>query len=106
MLRVEQRKLGSQADVFGSGDPVLRNDKSRLNTEIPRALPGAARLFERIRVDRMVSIAMPANITSTRIMEKLGLKFDHEFESEGMHPVQYAMHGVQYASQVSTRLGR
>ncbi len=46
--------------------------------------------FDRVRLDRIVSIAMPANAASIRIMEKLGLKFECEFENEGVRLVRYA----------------
>jgi RimJ/RimL family protein N-acetyltransferase len=52
--------------------------------------------FERVRMDRLVSIAMPGNRASTRIMEKLGLEFDCEFESDGVRLVRYAMDRAQY----------
>jgi RimJ/RimL family protein N-acetyltransferase len=52
--------------------------------------------FERVRLDRIVSIAMVGNKASTRIMEKLGLKFDSEFENEGFRLVKYAIHQAQY----------
>jgi len=53
--------------------------------------------FERLRLDRIVSIAMIGNTASTRIMEKLGLKFDSEFENEGFRLVKYAIDRAQYA---------
>jgi [ribosomal protein S5]-alanine N-acetyltransferase len=54
--------------------------------------------FERVRLERIVSIAMPGNTASTRIMEKLGLQFDGEFESEGVGLVRYAISRAQYAA--------
>jgi RimJ/RimL family protein N-acetyltransferase len=53
--------------------------------------------FERVRLERVVSIAMPANSASIRIMEKLGLKFECEFESDGVSLVRYAIGHAQYA---------
>jgi RimJ/RimL family protein N-acetyltransferase len=47
--------------------------------------------FERVGLDRIVSIAEPANTASTRIMEKLGLHFECEFESGGVPLVRYAI---------------
>jgi RimJ/RimL family protein N-acetyltransferase len=47
--------------------------------------------FERVGLDRIISIARPANIASTRIMEKLGLKRECEFEKEGVQLVRYAI---------------
>jgi RimJ/RimL family protein N-acetyltransferase len=35
---------------------------------------------------------MPANTASIRIMEKLGLAFECEFESQGQRLVRYAIH--------------
>ena len=70
-----------------------------LATEAARA--ALADIFERVRLDRVVSIARPANIASTRIMEKLGLKFDREFESEGVPLVQYEMRRAQYLARRS-----
>jgi len=54
--------------------------------------------FERVRLERIVSIAMPGNKASTRIMEKLGLAFECEFESDGVRLVRYAMNRAQYAA--------
>lgn len=54
--------------------------------------------FERVRLERIVSIAMPGNRASTRIMEKLGLEFDGEFENEGVRLVRYAISQAQYAT--------
>jgi RimJ/RimL family protein N-acetyltransferase len=47
--------------------------------------------FERAGLDRLVSIARPANTASLRIMEKLGLKVECEFEKDGVRLVRYAM---------------
>ena len=48
--------------------------------------------FERARLDRIISIARPANTASTRIMEKLGLQMECEFEKDGIPLVRYAIH--------------
>lgn len=48
-------------------------------------------VFERVRVNRVISIAMPGNVASLRVMEKLGLQFQHEFESQGVRLLQYAI---------------
>jgi len=47
--------------------------------------------LERVGLDRIISIARPANIASTRIMEKLGLKLECEFEKDGVRLVRYAI---------------
>lgn len=47
--------------------------------------------FERLELDRIISIARPANIASTRIMEKLGFKLECEFEKDGVRLVRYAI---------------
>jgi len=47
--------------------------------------------LERVGLDRIISVAMPANTASIRIMEKLGLSFECEFESEGTRLVRYAI---------------
>jgi RimJ/RimL family protein N-acetyltransferase len=48
--------------------------------------------LERAGLDRIISIARPANIASTRIMEKLGFKLECEFEKDGVPLVRYAIH--------------
>ena len=60
-----------------------------LATEAARAALEDA--FERAGLYRIVSIAMPANRVSIRIMQKLGLTFECEFESEGVRLVRYAI---------------
>lgn len=47
--------------------------------------------FERVGLQRIISIARPANVASTRIMEKLGLERDSEFEKDGVRLVRYAI---------------
>ena len=47
--------------------------------------------FERVELKRIISIARPANRASIRIMEKLGLELDCEFESEGIRLLRYAI---------------
>jgi RimJ/RimL family protein N-acetyltransferase len=54
--------------------------------------------FERVQLDRVISIAMPANAASRRIMEKLGLEFECEFENEGVRLVRYAIDRARYAA--------
>src|ERR1035438_6691165 len=44
------------------------------------AVPALRDAFERVGLSRIVSIAMPGNIASTRIMQKLGLEFDRSEE--------------------------
>lgn len=56
-------------------------------------------IFERVRMDRVVSIAMLGNRASIRIMEKLGLQFDCEFENEGFRLVRYAIDRTEYAGR-------
>ena len=58
--------------------------------------------FERLQFDRIVSIARPENRASTRIMEKLGLEFECEFENEGLRLVRYTITRAQYANRSPT----
>ncbi len=60
-----------------------------LATEAARA--ALRDVFERVRLDRVISIARPANAASTRIMEKLGLKLECEFEKDGVPLVRYSI---------------
>jgi ribosomal-protein-alanine N-acetyltransferase len=46
-------------------------------------------VFERIGLDQVISVARVENRASRRIMEKLGMRVQHQFESEGIHLVQY-----------------
>jgi RimJ/RimL family protein N-acetyltransferase len=52
--------------------------------------------FERVCLQRIISIAMPGNAASIRIMQKLGLAFDSTFESGGVQLVRYAIGREQY----------
>ena len=62
--------------------------------------------FEHARVDRIISIARVANTASTRIMEKLGLELECEFESEGINLLRYAVTQSRYfASRESVETG-
>jgi RimJ/RimL family protein N-acetyltransferase len=59
--------------------------------------------FERVRLDRIVSIAMRGNAASIRIMEKLGLEFECEFENDGIPLVRYAIGRARYLSSDGRR---
>jgi len=56
-------------------------------------------LFERVRLDRVISVAMPANLASTNVMRKLGLAFDGEFENQGTPLVRYALDRASYEAR-------
>jgi RimJ/RimL family protein N-acetyltransferase len=60
-----------------------------LATEAARA--ALKDVFERVRLSRIVSIAMPENAASIAVMRKLGLQFDAEFETDGVRLVRYAI---------------
>ena len=47
--------------------------------------------FERVRLPRVISVAMVGNTSSIHIMQKLGLEFETGFESDGVRLVRYAM---------------
>jgi ribosomal-protein-alanine N-acetyltransferase len=55
--------------------------------------------FERVRLERIISVAMPDNAASIRIMEKLGLKLECEFENDGVRLLRYALSRLQYFSR-------
>jgi RimJ/RimL family protein N-acetyltransferase len=59
--------------------------------------------FERVRLERIISVARPENVASIRIMEKLGLKLDCEFENEGMRLVRHAIGRSEYLSHTTPR---
>jgi RimJ/RimL family protein N-acetyltransferase len=46
--------------------------------------------FERAGLERIVAIAMPENLASTHIMEKLGMKYEREMTHRGVGVVLYA----------------
>jgi ribosomal-protein-alanine N-acetyltransferase len=63
------------------------------------ARPALRDVFERVRLERVISVAMPDNHASTRIMRKLGLEFDGEFESNGTRLVRYALDRATYEAR-------
>ena len=62
-------------------------------------------IFQRVGVDRVISVAKPANTASTRIMEKIGLEFEREFENEGVQLVQYGISRAEYITRLSAKAG-
>ena len=60
-----------------------------LATEAARAALRHA--FERTELDRIISVAMVGNAASIRVMRKLRMAFDCEFESDGTRLVRYAI---------------
>ena len=61
--------------------------------------------FERVRLDRIISVAMPESRASTRIMGKLGLAFECDFENEGVLLVRYAIDRARYSARQNAVLG-
>jgi RimJ/RimL family protein N-acetyltransferase len=53
--------------------------------------------FERVGLERLISVAMVGNAASLRVMEKLGLRRQREFESEGVRLVQYGLSRAEYS---------
>jgi RimJ/RimL family protein N-acetyltransferase len=49
----------------------------------------------RAGLERIISVAMRGNTASIRVMEKLGLRWEREFESEGVRLVQYGIENVR-----------
>jgi RimJ/RimL family protein N-acetyltransferase len=49
---------------------------------------------------RIISIAMPENLASIGVMKKVGLRFDAEFESDGVGLMRYAMENHSGAPRV------
>ena len=70
-----------------------------LATEAARAALRDA--YERVGLNRIISVAARANTASTRIMEKLGLAFELEFESDDVPLVRYAIDRAGYAERGS-----
>jgi RimJ/RimL family protein N-acetyltransferase len=56
-------------------------------------------VFERIGLDHVVSVARVDNRASRRIMEKLGMRVQRQFESEGIHLVQYEILHADFTAQ-------
>ncbi len=52
--------------------------------------------FERVGLERITSVAMLGNTASMRIMEKLGLELEFEFEHDGVRLVRYAIERARY----------
>jgi [ribosomal protein S5]-alanine N-acetyltransferase len=72
-----------------------------LATEAAR--PALRDAFERVQLERIISIAAPANTASTQIMKKIGLSFETEFERDGVRLVRHAIHRAQYAGLNSAK---
>jgi ribosomal-protein-alanine N-acetyltransferase len=70
-----------------------------LATEAART--ALADAFERVGLDRIHSVAMPANTASIRIMQKLGLEFETNFENEGVALVRYAIDRAGWGRRIS-----
>ncbi|HUP03959.1 MAG TPA: GNAT family N-acetyltransferase [Bryobacteraceae bacterium] len=70
-----------------------------LATEAARAALQHA--FNATSLDRIMSVAMTGNAASIRIMRKLGLAFDGEFENQGFRLVRYAITRHDFAKMRS-----
>ncbi len=56
-------------------------------------------VFERAMLDRVISVARVQNTASIRIMEKLGLRLEGYFESDGVRLVRYAIDRADYSQK-------
>lgn len=65
-----------------------------LATEAARAALQHA--FQHAGLERIISIARPENTASTRIMEKIGLTRECEFERDGLRLARYAIDRVSW----------
>jgi RimJ/RimL family protein N-acetyltransferase len=54
-------------------------------------------IFDRVGIERVVSVARVGNMASRRIMEKLGLHLESEFENEGVLLVRYQILHADFA---------
>ncbi len=48
-------------------------------------------VFERVRLDRIISIVRPANTPSIRVIEKLGFSLENEFQNDSVRVLRYAI---------------
>jgi RimJ/RimL family protein N-acetyltransferase len=62
--------------------------------------------FERVGLNRVISIARPENIGSIRIMEKLGLQLECSFQCDGVGAVSYATDRTSYMARRETQEAR
>jgi ribosomal-protein-alanine N-acetyltransferase len=97
---LEKLDRNRSASVEWASGTAQRNPCWGRGLATEAAVPALRDAFERVRLSRIVSIAMPENIASTRIMQKLGLEFDSEFENEGVRLVKYAIERAQYLGPV------
>jgi RimJ/RimL family protein N-acetyltransferase len=51
--------------------------------------------FDVAELDRVVSFTMRDNVASRRVMEKLGLRYSHDFERKGFEQVLYELAAVE-----------
>jgi len=56
-------------------------------------------VFERIGLERVVSVAMVGNAASRRVMEKLGLHPAGEFENQGIKLIRYEILHAEYCAR-------
>jgi RimJ/RimL family protein N-acetyltransferase len=49
--------------------------------------------FERCGLTEIVAFALPENVRSRRVMEKIGMRFEREFERQGLVHVLYRIRG-------------
>ncbi len=62
--------------------------------------------FERCGLERIVSFTLPDNQRSRRVMEKIGMSFDREFERRGLPHLLYEIEkGASTAAHPRLRLG-
>jgi RimJ/RimL family protein N-acetyltransferase len=54
--------------------------------------------FERVRLDRVISVARAENTASLRVINKLGLRLESAFEVNGLSLLRYAIDRLQYAA--------
>jgi ribosomal-protein-alanine N-acetyltransferase len=60
-------------------------------------------IFTRIALERVISVAIPENLRSIRIMEKLGLSYQENGMRKGIPVVIYGISRAEYMHQRACR---
>jgi len=61
--------------------------------------------FDRLRLERIIAIAMPENIGSRKVMEKLGMHYEKNATYFGSDHVYYAISRADFGNSAQAKIG-
>lgn len=92
---LRRRQIGERAEIDIGYSVLPEHWGKGFATEMARAVLALG--FDKLRFTEIVGIALPGNLPSRRVLEKIGLRYEREAVLEGMAFAVYRISREQWA---------